>query len=501
MSEAETLASALDAFASHRSAIISAKIEELGRAAAAKAAPPNPRTKREFQVAWLGAVAEPEARTWCLDTLTTKLPKLDSDGSEQSYGETAYALERRLAAMLDLAPDPRVAAAMIARLELREPVFGVEEVETLVWKLLERHADDRTGDALRAAGYEPDRLRLPAKVALPANAAARFRAAPKAARHDVDALWADVFAAPDEDEPRHVLADALMELGDPRGELIAIQLREAKGEATEAASARAAALVKEHGKDWLGNVRPIVYRGEFVRGMLGRIELAGAWSSSKWDQLAQDPVWQLVEEVEIGYANAEVFAKLLRTPALRANLRSVTIDSKPVWEAVLAEPLPRLRRLCCWQWKRGDLDKRLQEDIFPFVARTPSIVALGVLEESIAALDASIKERLVELETDGTAAELAKLWKKWPRLRKLASLWGDRIELLRDEKGQELARYRPTTFFKGDGRELLALPKSIERLEITGNAAFFKRAKPVLGKRFELVPKALPSGLVSNTKA
>src|SRR5206468_162610 len=37
-------------------------------------------------------------------------------------------------------------------------------------------------------------------------------------------LFAAVAAAPDDDEPRHVLADHLQELGDPRGELIALQL-------------------------------------------------------------------------------------------------------------------------------------------------------------------------------------------------------------------------------------------------------------------------------------
>jgi uncharacterized protein (TIGR02996 family) len=416
---------------------------------------------------------------------------------EKSWGDTCVALEQRLRAMLPLDSDPRVAAAMLARLELREPVFGFNDVEKLVWKLIERHADDGTGDALRAAGYPTKKLRLPAKVELPAREAAKFRPQPKAVAHDLSALWADVYAAPDDDGPRLVLADALMELGDARGELIATQLREAND---EAATARAAELVKEHGKTWLGNIRPIVYRAEFVRGMLARIELAGAWSSSKWSTLAKDPVWQLVEEVDVGYANTEVYANLLKTPALRANLRSVTIDSKPVWEAVSSSPLPKLRRVRCWHWKRGKVEERLREDVLPFVARTPSVVALGLPQEMLSAVDSKITERLVDLEVDGETDELTKLWPKWPRLQRLASLWGESIELLRAD-GKELARYRPTTFFKGDGAELLKLPKTIKRLEVCGNASFFKRAKPVLGKRFDLVFKPLPSGLVSNTKA
>lgn len=280
----ETLESALAAFAARRSALIAAKVAELGRAAAADAAARAPAARKniEFQRAWVGAVAEPAARGRCLDQLTAKLPKVDEEGTERSWGETCYALEARLRALLEVGPDPRIVTTMLAKLELNEPVIGVAGVQDLIWKLIERHADDGTGDALRAAGHELGELDLPAKVSLTADEQAYWRPTAVAVPHDTKALWADVFAAPDDDEPRLVLADALMEMGDPRGELIAIQLREARGDAGDEAGARAAELVKQHGKEWLEALRPIVYRAEYVRGVVTRLELAGAWSSSKY---------------------------------------------------------------------------------------------------------------------------------------------------------------------------------------------------------------------------
>ena len=44
---------------------------------------------------------------------------------------------------------------------------------------------------------------------------------------DLDALYAGVYAAPDEDQPRRALADALVARSDPYGEFIQLQLDEA----------------------------------------------------------------------------------------------------------------------------------------------------------------------------------------------------------------------------------------------------------------------------------
>lgn len=56
----------------------------------------------------------------------------------------------------------------------------------------------------------------------------------QSAQHDDAALLAAIYAAPDDDTPRLVFADALTERGDARGEFIALQLSRAKGKATPA---------------------------------------------------------------------------------------------------------------------------------------------------------------------------------------------------------------------------------------------------------------------------
>ena len=72
-----------------------------------------------------------------------------------------------------------------------------------------------------------------------------------------DELLAAIYAQPDDDHARAVYADHLLEHGDPRGELIALQLA-----GTEAA--RQAALLETHGEAWLGSLRGQVVR-ESVR--------------------------------------------------------------------------------------------------------------------------------------------------------------------------------------------------------------------------------------------
>jgi hypothetical protein len=58
-------------------------------------------------------------------------------------------------------------------------------------------------------------------------------------------LFDDVYRDPGADEPRQVLADRLLELGDPRGEVIALQMKDPD-------DARARRLIRKHHVDWLG---------------------------------------------------------------------------------------------------------------------------------------------------------------------------------------------------------------------------------------------------------
>lgn len=73
-----------------------------------------------------------------------------------------------------------------------------------------------------------------------------------------ESLFANVWASPNEDAPREVLADWLIEHGDPRGEYIGLQLARARGSATPETRRRERALLKQHQREWLGPIAPFV---------------------------------------------------------------------------------------------------------------------------------------------------------------------------------------------------------------------------------------------------
>jgi uncharacterized protein (TIGR02996 family) len=85
---------------------------------------------------------------------------------------------------------------------------------------------------------------------------------------NLEAILQAVHDAPDDDGPRLVYADALLERGDPRGELIALQLAPAQGNDREQRK-REKELLDAHGKQWLGELAPVVMAGyRFERGFL-----------------------------------------------------------------------------------------------------------------------------------------------------------------------------------------------------------------------------------------
>ena len=113
---------------------------------------------------------------------------------------------------------------------------------------------------------------------------------------------AAILAAPDDDAPRHVLADQLVERGDPRGEFIQLQLRPevarqrwgmvTQGEPAELPK-KAERIAAKHQKTWLAPFRASLLRWMFHRGFLWHVE-------SKPEQLPlQADVMVALEPVEI----------------------------------------------------------------------------------------------------------------------------------------------------------------------------------------------------------
>ncbi|HHO50323.1 MAG TPA: TIGR02996 domain-containing protein [Deltaproteobacteria bacterium] len=92
-----------------------------------------------------------------------------------------------------------------------------------------------------------------------------------------DALFEAICAAPDDDEPRAVLADHLIQRGDPRGTFIALQLRRAREGGWASKPERQ--LLKRHGHRWCGALAPVLSpRGlRFERGFLHTARVRGRW--------------------------------------------------------------------------------------------------------------------------------------------------------------------------------------------------------------------------------
>ena len=166
----------------------------------------------------------------------------------------------------------------------------------------------------------------------------------------IDALFAAVWANPEDDATRLVLADALLAIGDPRGELIHLQFSDRHDEGA------ARRLLQRHGMTWLGalrgNVIPLAYEKGFLAScMVTDAEGAagcGEWGTVHTVQLQDVAHLPLLEGMAILraviHAEPEIVAKLVKLPvAWRLEALGAT-ESQPLAVAHTAlECLPRLR--------------------------------------------------------------------------------------------------------------------------------------------------------------
>lgn len=207
-------------------------------------------------------------------------------------------------------PDPRIAGAALALLEEgRYRVFRGLVAEEALLALLVAHADPRSSQRLppvleRLARYRDaasrPRLRLldgsllkdalAALRVVPALDAPReleaIREALRGAPAEVhEALVAAVYADLDDDAPRAVLADFLAERGDPRGELIQLQLRLEDSAATERPKLekRVVTLLHALRSRWCDPLRGLrSSSARFRRGFVeeGELDLRGDWTGN-----------------------------------------------------------------------------------------------------------------------------------------------------------------------------------------------------------------------------
>jgi uncharacterized protein (TIGR02996 family) len=105
--------------------------------------------------------------------------------------------------------------------------------------------------------------------------------------------------APDDDGPRQVYADWLMEQGDPRGEFIAVQCELTRPDLEQARrleiEARQVSLLSQHGATWLGPLAADAVTASFARGFLDAVTVLDVDSlEAAQATLAKEPVRSVV---------------------------------------------------------------------------------------------------------------------------------------------------------------------------------------------------------------
>ncbi len=266
----------------------------------------------------------------------------------------------RVAALAARPADPRIATALVAAIRTARLTL-IEEAEARVvyapaLALIEALADERAAAPLRALLERPVSKRagvraflaaaLPEAIAaLPAPPPLRTRDASRCAAllaqlvperiaatpaRDVDepVLLAQVAANLADDGPRTVLADHWIENGDPRGELVALQLRGRKPGRTLLRAVDAT----------LGELARVTKNRVYARGFLDTIELMNnaCADSSVWHAAAHAPQLATVREIAKGAANETLYAMFVGSPEARSLATLVTLS-----KAMLADACAR----------------------------------------------------------------------------------------------------------------------------------------------------------------
>ncbi len=328
----QALVHALAAWQSCRHPRIAAAIEKLSTRAAAERLPPKSKGSLEVkQNAWLAYATDRNPSD--IDNLMTTLGNVSKPDL----------LVARLA-MLKGRSDPRIAKAMHALLE-DPPVSTAAGAAVLdaAMELLVAIADPRSAEAwsrlIRRIGARGGGPAIAAQRPRMPSVSTRLHAAldevskeltdeailtaieqrlvsPRAS--ETEALFAAVYANPDDDRPRAVLADLLQELGDPRGELIALQLGGKR-------SKREKELLATHAHPWLGPIAPLVAKTglDYARGFVDRCTLV---DDRKLAHLVDRPEWRTITDLDVSAWRGDYAPFLANMPGLR-KLRRVANPS------------------------------------------------------------------------------------------------------------------------------------------------------------------------------
>jgi uncharacterized protein (TIGR02996 family) len=159
---------------------------------------------------------------------------------------------------------------------------------------------------------------------------------------DERSLLAAIAADPEDDEPRIVYADWLLQAGDPRGELIAVQCALERSRTPELA-ARERVLLERHEAEWLARAGLAAGEGRLHRGFIERVEASAARVAASIDRIVELPCLRsLRTAVEWGGSDADLamIADRLRH-RMPAAFEHMMIDRRLAWDAKHTDEVKR----------------------------------------------------------------------------------------------------------------------------------------------------------------
>lgn len=296
-----------------------------------------------------------------------------------------------LFALIGEAGDPRV-RDVLANVRWDDVVIGTKNLKA---KFRERIAkyDAKLAKLLPAA---PELAAAETRLLEEMIAHARAPSPVQVAEDDTEAaLLAAVHATPGDLDVRSIYADHLQERGDPRGELIRLQLAHPPGtpEPPEL-TWRLQQLFQKYRDAWLGPmlayVEHEVYRHGFVEEV--KFKKVGAYDSA-YVVPPPDPFWSTLRTVWGGVPASDALPLPILEHALEIDHRGMRVLAR------LAQP-PPLREI---EWRGMDAahDGEAVADFATIVKRTPSLRAFTIRGDGAEALawawrGSSIRKILVE---------------------------------------------------------------------------------------------------------
>lgn len=295
--------------------------------AAKKRSAKKPVTANSALAKWRATRDPADAEAVLADAeLTKQLAEIGRTGG----GPAAVA--ERMKSVRQLEDDPHLTTAIVGWLhEARWPGSGAAPGWTAMFERLVTLRDARAIAPLCAMARElppflgqKHRAWMIAEIAKTANAIEQvaprttsvqsIALAPRGPTRDALSIVQRVFDAPDDDDVRRVVADELLEHGEPWGEFIQLQFAGEKKAAD--------ALVKKHVATFAGPLAKIAKSDsrEFEKGFLVRVLTnASMVPRPAWEAAATTAYWSTVTRVEVDMTSTPKWwlPELMKNPAVR----------------------------------------------------------------------------------------------------------------------------------------------------------------------------------------